>query len=98
MRGRRQMILAAGTSALALIVLVGGFVFLTGHKTRAKPTLQPSPSPSIHTVRHVLRSPFTGERIRKLGPELIFKIDNVIQARPPTGLAKADIVYLLPVE
>ncbi len=45
-----------------------------------------------------LTSPFTGERIKYLRRVLIFKIDNVIQARPPTGLAKADIVYLLPVE
>jgi hypothetical protein len=25
------------------------------------------------------------------------KIDNIVQARPPAGLASADIVYLLPV-
>ncbi len=45
-----------------------------------------------------LFSPFTGEPIRRLRPELIFKIDNVAQARPPTGLPDADIVYLVPVE
>ncbi len=45
-----------------------------------------------------LRSPFTGEPIARFRPELIFKIDNVAQARPPTGLGQADIVYLLPVE
>lgn len=45
-----------------------------------------------------LTSPFTGERIKYLRRVLIFKIDNVIQARPPTGLTMADIVYLLPVE
>jgi hypothetical protein len=51
-------------------------------------------------VRHKgpLTSPFTGERIPYLRRVLIFKIDNVPQARPPTGLNQADIVYLLPVE
>lgn len=33
-----------------------------------------------------------------LGPVLAVKIDNVVQARPPTGLTDADIVYILPVE
>jgi hypothetical protein len=45
-----------------------------------------------------LYSPFTGERVSTLRRELIFKIDNVPQARPPTALTKADIVYLLPVD
>jgi hypothetical protein len=36
--------------------------------------------------------------VSALRRELIFKIDNVAQARPPTGLAKADLVYLLPVD
>ncbi|HLJ99797.1 MAG TPA: DUF3048 domain-containing protein, partial [Streptosporangiaceae bacterium] len=31
-------------------------------------------------------------------PVLAVKIDNIAQARPPTGLTSADIVYLLPVE
>jgi hypothetical protein len=43
-------------------------------------------------------SPFTGERIKALGPVLVVKIDNILQARPPTGLTSADIVYMLPVE
>ena len=49
-------------------------------------------------MKRPLTSPFTGERIKYLRRELIFKIDNVAQARPPTGLRDADIVYLLPVE
>ncbi len=57
----------------------------------------PDPTPS-HTKKGPLTSPFTGERIKYLRRELIFKIDNVVQARPPTGLTKADVVYLLPVE
>jgi hypothetical protein len=33
-----------------------------------------------------------------LGPVLAVKIDNIVYARPQTGLTRADIVYVLPVE
>ena len=45
-----------------------------------------------------LLSPFTGEPVNALGPVLAVKIDNIVVARPQTGLTKADIVYLIPVE
>ncbi|HVB44931.1 MAG TPA: DUF3048 domain-containing protein [Streptosporangiaceae bacterium] len=45
-----------------------------------------------------LVSPFTGERVGSLNRVLAVKIDNIAQARPQTGLDKADIVYVLPVE
>jgi hypothetical protein len=45
-----------------------------------------------------LLSPFTGEPVRSLGPVLAVKIDNIVYARPQTGLTSADIVYVLPVE
>jgi hypothetical protein len=45
-----------------------------------------------------LRSPFTGEPVPSLNRVLAVKIDNVVQARPQTGLTHADIVYVLPVE
>jgi hypothetical protein len=45
-----------------------------------------------------LFSPFTGEPVSALGPMLAVKIDNLAQARPQTGLTKADVVYILPVE
>ncbi len=95
MRVNRRTLLAGVSSAVALIILVGGFFLLIrGGKTAFKPTAE------RHSQRASSRlvSPFTGEPIAKLGPELIFKIDNVAQARPPTGLPKADIVYLLPVD
>jgi len=88
----RRTLLVAISSAVALIILIVGFVALTGHK--AGP---PGPGQSS-SATGPLTSPFTGEPVSALGPELIFKIDNVPQARPPTGLTKADIVYLLPVE
>jgi Protein of unknown function (DUF3048) N-terminal domain/Protein of unknown function (DUF3048) C-terminal domain len=45
-----------------------------------------------------LLSPFTGERVARLGPVVAVKIDNIVNARPQTGLGSADIVYVLPVE
>lgn len=43
-------------------------------------------------------SPFTGKPDGKRRPVLAVKIDNVAAARPQTGLALADIVYMEPVE
>lgn len=54
-----------------------------------------APAPSRPAA---LTSPFTGERVGALAPVLAVKIDNIAQARPPTGLTSADIVYVLPVE
>jgi hypothetical protein len=45
-----------------------------------------------------LRSPFTGEPVPSLNRVLAVKIDNIVNARPQTGLTHADIVYVLPVE
>jgi hypothetical protein len=46
----------------------------------------------------VLTSPFTGERVKALQRVLIVKIDNLEPARPQTGLSRADVIYLIPVE
>ena len=93
MRISRGAMLTAVSSVVALALLIGGFFFLTGSD---------KPTDAAHHGHNgsgaQLRSPFTGEPITALSRELIFKIDNVPQARPPTGLTKADIVYLLPVE
>jgi hypothetical protein len=43
-------------------------------------------------------SPFTGEPVTSLQPVLAVKIDNIVLARPQTGLTQADIVYVIPVE
>src|SRR6266705_1133941 len=45
-----------------------------------------------------LVSPFTGEPVHRLKRVLIVKIGNTLPERPATGLARADIVYLIPVE
>jgi DUF3048 family protein len=84
-RGRVIAISAsAGAAALALAIWL--IVALTGSSN-------PAPPQSA-----ALLSPFTGEPVSALGPVLAVKIDNVKQARPPTGLRSADIVYVLPVE
>jgi hypothetical protein len=53
------------------------------------------PPPKQH---HQLLSPFTGEPVKALKPVLAVKIDNIVYARPQTGINDADIVYVLPVE
>ncbi len=88
---------------VALAISAGlAYVLVSNHaqpRRHAQPTASPTPTPTpTHTKKGPLTSPFTGERIKYLRRELIFKIDNVVQARPPTGLTKADIVYLLPVD
>ena len=59
------------------------------------PRRQPATRPPLGRQ---LLSPFTGEPVRSLGPVLAVKIDNIVYARPQTGLTSADIVYVLPVE
>jgi hypothetical protein len=90
----RRALIAGVSSGLALtILIVGYFVLTSGKPAKVNPSTRP-----VKSQAGRLFSPFTGEPIRRLRPELIFKIDNVEQARPPTGLRQADIVYLLPVE
>jgi Protein of unknown function (DUF3048) N-terminal domain/Protein of unknown function (DUF3048) C-terminal domain len=101
MRLSRRTIVIGSASAAAAVVIAVVAVVLTSHSTPARPVhpvASPSTSPSTSTTPAQLFSPFTGEPIRALGPVLAVKIDNVVQARPPTGLSKADIVYLIPVE
>lgn len=100
-RATRKVLIAAGSSAIALAIVATVAVVLSGHHAPAarRPVLVPAPSPTpTHHPKGPLTSPFTGERVSYLRRVLIFKIDNVVQARPPTGLTEADIVYLLPVE
>ena len=57
----------------------------------------PSPTPRP-TPTGPLLDPFTGEPVKSLGPVLAVKIDNIVYARPQTGLQSADLVYVIPVE
>jgi Protein of unknown function (DUF3048) N-terminal domain/Protein of unknown function (DUF3048) C-terminal domain len=92
----------AGASAVVLAGAgVAAAVTLTGGQTAAprpkpKPVASATPTPSPTPTQ--LLSPFTGEPVSSLGPVLAVKIDNILYARPQTGLIAADIVYVLPVE
>jgi hypothetical protein len=80
---RRQRVLtisaSAGGAALALAIVL--IVALTGSSSPASPPAQAG-----------LHSPFTGEPVTALGPVLAVKIDNIVNARPQTGLQSADIM------
>jgi hypothetical protein len=104
-RGRRRtfitvaaaVVIAALAASLTLAVGSPG-AKPTAHKVAA-PKPSPSPKPKLTTCTTQKRvSPFTGEPIKSLGYVLAAKIDNIIYARPQTGLTQADIIYVLPVE
>jgi Protein of unknown function (DUF3048) N-terminal domain/Protein of unknown function (DUF3048) C-terminal domain len=57
-----------------------------------------SPRPAAAKPTGPLLDPFTGKPVTSLGPVLAVKIDNIVDARPQTGLQSADLVYVIPVE
>jgi hypothetical protein len=96
--GAGRAVVAAGLSMLLALPPGGGQLRPAAWKVVA---LVPVPVPAwpLHAAAPAqLLSPFTGEPVRALGRVVVVKIDNIVQARPPTGLTSADIVYLLPVE
>ena len=88
----RNIMIGTSAAAAAIGLAVALVVVLAG---RGVPPAAPKPSPGRSSQ---LYSPFTGEPVTALGPVLAVKIDNLAPARPQTGLAGADIVYVLPVE
>src|SRR5580693_3425497 len=64
----------------------------------AKRPVPPSTTPPLKPPEGPLLDPFTGEPVKALGPVLAAKIDNIVYARPQTGLQSADIMYVIPVE
>jgi len=95
---RRVIMLASAGTALAAAGLGLELATVFGHRGPAAWKSPPAAGLSSAAAPGQLLSPFTGEPVASLGPVLAVKIDNVVQARPPTGLTSADIVYLLPVE
>jgi Protein of unknown function (DUF3048) N-terminal domain/Protein of unknown function (DUF3048) C-terminal domain len=95
----RHKIAVPGAAVSCALVLVGVLVACGGppppRAARAAPSVT---SPPASPPAGPLRSPFTGELVSSLGPVLAVKIDNIVLARPQTGLNQADIVYVLPVE
>jgi Protein of unknown function (DUF3048) N-terminal domain/Protein of unknown function (DUF3048) C-terminal domain len=97
-------VVAAGLLVLLVLLVSGGRPVA---RERAVPVMQlRDPVPVMHlpvlrlhdAVSVRLLSPFTGEPVKALGRVVVAKIDNIVDARPPTNLTSADIVYLLPVE
>ena len=105
MSRRRRMALRVGLPAVAVVVAftISLVVALSSSAAPARPAarptipLHPQPAPT-RVVSTQLYSPFTGEPVRALKPVLAVKIDNIVTARPQTGLQSADIVYVEPVE
>lgn len=87
-----SVVVVAGLVAAGVVVSGRG-----GTSSAPKAIRAPAPSPTPQVAKQLL-SPFTGEPVKSLGRVLAMKIDNIAEARPPTGLTRADIVYLLPVE
>src|SRR6266516_8056784 len=94
MWARHKTLIAVAAAVLLAGLVAGSFIALR-HGGQARGAAAPSPSPSAAAR---LRSPFTGEPVPSLHRVLAVKIDNIVYARPQTGLARADIVYVLPVE
>ncbi len=97
---RKTKITVAVAAAVVVVagLVTGGLLAFRGRTTRANeaaltPSASASPSPA-----QPLTSPFTGERVSSLKRVLAVKIDNIVLARPSTGLSRADIIYAIPVE
>jgi hypothetical protein len=83
--------------AVAAVVVLAGLV--TGALLAFRGGGQPNPvSATPSPTARPLLSPFTGEPVPSLNRVLAVKIDNIVNARPQTGLTHADVVYVLPVE
>ncbi len=93
-RRQRTVTISVSAAGTALALAIGLIVGLTGSSAPVQQAHR-SPPPSRAAV---LLSPFTGEPVSALGPVLAVKIDNIVYARPQTGLQSADIIYALPVE
>jgi hypothetical protein len=88
---RKKAVLAASAAvAVAAVAVSAGLLMSSGPG--------PGHEPPVTPTRHLLLSPFTGEPVRSLGPVLAVKIDNIVFARPQTGITSADVVYVVPVE
>jgi hypothetical protein len=102
MKWTRATVLVAASSGFAAAGLATGLALASGQSRAPRPPPPPPAKPAVPAVparaSGPLRSPFTGERVSRLRAVLAVKIDNIVLARPQTGLTRADIVYVLPVE
>ena len=95
---RRKTANAAAAVVTLAGLVTGALLVFSGcaRTTPPRPAAAAAPAPSHASPQ--LRSPFTGEPVHSLNRVLAVKIDNIVYARPQTGLTHADIVYVLPVE
>ena len=93
----RNKAVIAVAAVVVLAGLVTGVLLAARGGGQANP-VSATPSPSPTPTARPLLSPFTGEPVSSLNRVLAVKIDNIVNARPQTGLTHADIVYVLPVE
>jgi Protein of unknown function (DUF3048) N-terminal domain/Protein of unknown function (DUF3048) C-terminal domain len=100
MLDRRARSFAALGAAAVVALAVEGFLLFSGGAAApvGVQVALPTPPPPTHHATGPLLSPFTGEPVKSLGRVLAVKIGNTVPERPATGLSKADIVYLIPVE
>src|SRR3984957_10529111 len=108
LRRHPRLIIGAGLATVAAAVTVSLIAVLAGSAAPPKPPqtltaapLPPKPTPTPTPTAHhptQLVDPFTGEPVKKLGRVLAVKIDNIVTARPQTGLQSADLIYVIPVE
>jgi len=82
---------------ISLVVALSSSAAPVRPSARATVAAHPQPAPT-RVVSTQLYSPFTGEPVKSLKPVLAVKIDNIVTARPQTGLQSADIIYVEPVE
>jgi hypothetical protein len=66
--------------------------------TTASPRPSAAPRVTATPAKGPQLDPFTGKPVKALQPVLAVKIDNIVNARPQTGLQSADLVYVIPVE
>jgi hypothetical protein len=107
LRGHPRMIVGGGAAAVvvavSLILALGGSAAPVKPQALTRPPRPPTPivtataTPAVHHPTQSL-DPFTGEPVKALGRVLAVKIDNIVTARPQTGLQSADLIYVIPVE
>src|SRR5260370_38087906 len=99
---RRAVMIGPASLAAAIVLGVVAFLLLgrssparLGRSSPARPS--DTPRTSAPAARQ-MRSPFTGEPVKALRRVLAVEIDNIVLARPQTGLPRADIVYRIPLD
>jgi Protein of unknown function (DUF3048) N-terminal domain/Protein of unknown function (DUF3048) C-terminal domain len=90
---RHKAVITTVAAVAIVAALVAGLLLAPRGGGQARKTAATRPA-----APRLVLSPFTGEPVSSLNRVLAVKIDNIVFARPQTGLSHADIVYVLPVE